>query len=190
MGPAPRLLIRIIGNHGKYIQTLGNRNSITVEITVLLKQKGELCINFCISCVVWTASHQLECWEKLCRKGGWMEQRAAGPRWEQQRSVPWDFLEMQLLFPWTIKSKHWGWHLQPVSQQALQVVLIQVEIWVPLIYAARTGIGMNGWCTLPLPRGAHPLPYWSEGSCGQTFLGFKCRGSGGESMSSGRGGWL
>lgn len=21
-----------------------------------------------------------------------------------------------------------------------------------------------------LPRGAHPLPYWSEGSCGQTFL--------------------
>ena len=37
MRPAPRLLVKIIGNHGKDIKTLINRNSITMEITILLK---------------------------------------------------------------------------------------------------------------------------------------------------------
>lgn len=51
------------------------------------------------------------------RVDGWnKELRALG---ESSSGITWDFLEMQLLLPWTIKSKHWGWHLQPVSQQAL-----------------------------------------------------------------------
>ena len=34
--PAPRLLLRIIGNNGKYIETLISRNSITIGVPVLI----------------------------------------------------------------------------------------------------------------------------------------------------------